>query len=438
MHISTFTERPYTDLSEEKIIENAGFFGVSNSNFDPEKGAQLYNQYIDNAIYCEELGFDGIMLNEHHANPFCMGSVMNVEAAILARVTKKVRIALMGNPLPVSDPLRLAEELAMIDMISGGRLITGWVRGAGPEQIANNINPSYNRERFEEAHDFIMDAWTKKGPWRYEGKHYHYRHVNPWALPYQKPHPETWIPGLVSPESVIWAAKQRYTYFALATFVPPTMEMWELYNRAAAEEGYQAGPECFGYMQKVVCADTDEEAMELAKNYVFGGGQPAFSRFEWMFPPGYNSKAATQRLAKAFTEPGTGEPIIAAPDLSGNVANMNEAKRRIYEDSFNMQVRNKIIIAGTPDTVLPQLRELVETLRPGVFSIWQIEGGDTTHAQWKRSMDLIAENVLPALREWSTELGLTGPSEVTPGSRPLPADGKPEPVTGRPADAAAE
>ncbi len=437
MHITTFTERPYTDLAEEEVIKNVGYFGVSNKFFDAEKASQLYGRYIDEKIYCEELGFDGVMLNEHHANPFTMGCVMDVEAAILARVTKKIKIALMGNPLPVADPMRLAEELAMIDLISKGRLITGWVRGAGPEQIANNINPSYNRERFEEAHDFIMDAWTKEGPWRYEGKHYHYRHVNPWALPYQKPIPETWIPGLVSPESVVWAAKQRYTYFALATFIPPTMEMWELYNRSAAAEGYQAGPECFGYMQKVVCADTDDEAMELAKNYVYGGGQPAFSRFEWMFPPGYNSKAATQRLAKAFTEPETGEPILAGiRDDSGAAVNMNEAKRQIYEDSFEMQVRNKQILAGTPDTVLPQLREIVETLRPGVFCIWQIEGGNTTHEQWKRSMDLIAENVLPALREWSDELGLAGPSEIKPGSRPLPADGKPEPVTGAPSKAA--
>ena len=89
----------------------------------------------------------------------------------------------------------MAEELAEIDLISRGRLITGWVRGAGSEQFFNNANPAYNREYFEEAHDFIIQAWTRPGPWRYEGKHFHYRHVNPWALPYQKPYPQMWIPG---------------------------------------------------------------------------------------------------------------------------------------------------------------------------------------------------------------------------------------------------
>ena len=211
MHIMSFSERAYIHVPEDEIIKNgSSYFGVPNTFFDPQKGSQLLNEYLDERVYAEELGFDGVMLNEHHQTPFCMGSVMDVEAAILARITKKVKIVLLGNPLPVADPLRLAEELAMIDMISGGRLVPGWVRGAGSEQLANNINPAFNRERFNEAHDFVIQAWTKPGPWRYEGKHYHYRFVNPWVLPLQKPHPQIWIPGLISPETVVWSAKHRY------------------------------------------------------------------------------------------------------------------------------------------------------------------------------------------------------------------------------------
>src|SRR5260370_8427965 len=99
--------------------------------------------------YAEEVGLDGVMLNEHHGTAFCMGAVMNVEAAILARITKRVRIVLLGNPLPtLKNPLRMAEELAEIDLISHGRLVPGWVRGAGSEQLFNNANPAYNRENF--------------------------------------------------------------------------------------------------------------------------------------------------------------------------------------------------------------------------------------------------------------------------------------------------
>jgi alkanesulfonate monooxygenase SsuD/methylene tetrahydromethanopterin reductase-like flavin-dependent oxidoreductase (luciferase family) len=204
MILMYFTERPYRDVPEDEVIKNRGFFGVPNRFFDREVGARLYNEYLDEMVYAEDVGFDAIMLNEHHGTPFCMGAVMNVEAAILARVTKKARIVLLGNPLPVlKHPLRMAEELAMIDLISKGRLVPGWVRGAGSEQIFNNANPAYNREYFNEAHDVVIAAWTRPGPFRWEGKHFNYRYINPWVLPYQKPHPPIWIPGVISPETVI-------------------------------------------------------------------------------------------------------------------------------------------------------------------------------------------------------------------------------------------
>jgi len=112
MQIGYFTERPYRWLPEEEILQNRGYFAVSNSHFDREKAADDYHYYLDEYCYAEDLGFDVVALNEHHGNPFCMGSVMNVEASVLAYRTKRVRIVLIGNPLPViKHPLRMAEEL---------------------------------------------------------------------------------------------------------------------------------------------------------------------------------------------------------------------------------------------------------------------------------------------------------------------------------------
>src|SRR5260370_14615700 len=142
MHVGYFTERPHRYVNNDEIIKN-GFFGLPSWMSERETVAGLLNEYLDERVMAEELGFDGLMLNEHHDNAFCMGSVMNVEASILARLTKKVKIVLLGNPLPiVGNPLRLAEELAMIDLISGGRLVSGLVRGAGCEQLANNAKPA--------------------------------------------------------------------------------------------------------------------------------------------------------------------------------------------------------------------------------------------------------------------------------------------------------
>ena len=234
MFIGYFTERPYQDA-------RSGYFGatgspimdltVSNETYDAVLGAELYNRYLDEKLYAEEMGFDGLMLNEHHGTPFCMGGAMNVEASILARMTQRAKIVLLGNILPIwDDPLWLVEQLAMIDMISRGRLVSGWVRGTGRESVAHNSPPAYNWERFQEAHEFIVKAWTTPGPFRWEGKHYQYRHVNPWVRPYQKPHPPIWLPGVVSRDSLIWAAEKRIPYIMLATELEPTRQAFQLYH----------------------------------------------------------------------------------------------------------------------------------------------------------------------------------------------------------------
>lgn len=426
MHIMSFSERAYIDVPEDLIIENgSSYFGIPNTNFNPQIGGRLMNEYLDERVYAEELGFDGVMLNEHHQTPFCGGSVMDVEAAILARITKRVKIVLLGNPLPVADPLRLAEELATIDMISGGRLVPGWVRGAGSESIANNTNPAFNRERFNEAHDFIINAWTKPGPWRHEGKHYHYRHVNPWALPMQKPVPQIWIPGIISPETVIWSAQHRYPYVALGTNLEPTVEMVNLYADVAAQTGYQAGPENFGYLQNVCVAETEEKAQQLAKGFVYGGGFGSFARAEWMFPPGYNSKEATKRLAKAMTDPRTGTEIIR---FSQGKVDVEEIKRSI-DKNFQDALTSGLVIAGTPDTVIKRIRVMLETLRPGIFGLWY-HHGPMSFDDRKTCLRLLGTEVLPAMREIAKELNLPGPFEVKPGSRPLPASGKRDSVVG--------
>ncbi len=446
MHIMWFTERAYhydpeTEPEkhrrlENQIIRNRSFFGTPNEFFEPAHGAKLLNQYLDEKIYSDELGFDGLMLNEHHATPFCLGSVMDVEAAILARVTKRARIVLLGNPVPtVANALRLAEELAMIDLISGGRLVPGWVRGAGTEQLANNANPAYNREYFEEGVEFIIKAWTTPGPFRYEGKHFHYRFANPWVLPLQKPHPPIWIPGLVSPDTAIWCAKKRFPYIALGTKLGPTVELWEIYTEAAGREGYQAGPENFGYLQPVFVADTQERAEELGKRFLFAGSFAHFARPEWMFPPGYNSKDATRRMARLNANPNLpGKPIHKGG--SGQTDEEIEAAKRTIYEGYPQARKDLQMIAGTPDSVVRELRKVLEVLRPGIFAFWL--DGPVGLKDRRRCLQLLGNEVMPAVREIGKELGLCDPFERTPGSRPLASGQRPEPVAQTDALAALE
>ncbi len=430
-----FTERPYRHLDEDKVLENKAFFAVSNSNFDREKAADDYNYYLDEYCYAEEMGFDALMLNEHHGNPFCMGSVMNVEASILARITSKAKIVLIGNPLPVlKHPLRMAEELAEIDLISRGRLVAGWVRGAGSEQFFNNANPAYNREMFNEAHDFIIQAWTKPGPWRYEGKHFHYRHVNPWALPYQKPHPQMWIPGVLSPETVRWSAEHGYPYLGLVTSLSPTCDLWDFYADIAADSGYQAGPENFGYLLGVFVAETDEKAQELGKGFVFGGGANAFSRPEHTLPPGYNSKNAIRLLAQ---RPSGGWVGVSKERLKQSQTgkdetggdNYDEVRRKLLK-SYDRAQKDLLMLIGSPKTVIEKIKTLMRVLRPGIFTVFSVQG-QVSNEDRMTNIRLLGQEVSPAVKEYAKELGLADPFERRPGSNKLQAGTRRTPVVDR-------
>src|SRR3977135_3834265 len=158
MFVMYFTEQPMSAYPADIGLE-AG-----------HPALMFSNEYLEHYICAEEQGVEGFMLNERHNAPFCMQAKCNIFASILAAVTKKAKIVLLGNPLPLAEnPVRLAEELAMIDMISKGRLVPGIVRGGGQESLATGVNPAFNRERFEEAHDLIVAAWTRRGTFRSEG-----------------------------------------------------------------------------------------------------------------------------------------------------------------------------------------------------------------------------------------------------------------------------
>jgi len=432
MQIAHFTERPVRYLAEEPVLENRAFFGVSNKYYDRAKAADDYNFYLDEACFCEEVGFDAVALNEHHGNPFCSGSVVNIEAAILARITSKAKIVIIGNMLPgVKHPLRVAEELATIDTISRGRLVAGWVRGAGSEQFFNNANPAYNREMFNEAHSFIMDCWTKDGPWRYEGKHFHYRHVNPWVKPYQEM-PQQWIPGVLSAETVMWCAEKQYPYLGLGTALGPTCDLWDMYADKSAELGYQAGPENFGYLLPIFCADTDEKAQEIGKGFIFGGGQNAFSRPEHTLPPGYNSKSAIRMLGQ---QPGgswlgvSKEKLMAGADDSWDASAYDSLRAKLVA-GYDKAQDNMQTVVGSPETCAQKIKDILSVIRPGVFTCFAVQG-NVSDKDRLRSVELLGKEVLPEVRKFADEIGLFGPFDRTPGSVKLAPGTKRAPVCDR-------
>ena len=409
MFIGYFTERPYQD-------QRSGYFGatgkpimdltVSNEIYDAKLGAELYNRYLDEKMYAEEMGFDGLMLNEHHGTPFCMGGAMNVEASILARMTNRAKIVLLGNILPIwDDPLWLVEQLSMIDMISRGRLVSGWVRGTGRESVAHNSPPPYNWERFQEAHEFVVKAWTTPGPFRWEGKHFQYRHVNPWVRPYQEPHPPIWLPGVVSRDSLMWAAEKRIPYIMLATEMEPTKQAFQLYHDTAAEHGYESGPQNIGYLWKVHVDETEELAEQTARKYVQGPSNPFLAGNEGTVNPALvNLPGLTSRTRVLPTQ----AVATAARGGTGGVAG-------VLGRPYEQQIEDYTIITGTPDTVVKRIRHVLEYIRPGSIFFWDGDGA-MTHDDAMRSLRLMGQEVIPAVKEIARELELPGPFEVDPAT----------------------
>jgi alkanesulfonate monooxygenase SsuD/methylene tetrahydromethanopterin reductase-like flavin-dependent oxidoreductase (luciferase family) len=382
-----FTEMGYTDYSQDEA-QRLGYNNLMfpNEQFRPEKAQELYGMYFEELQYCTEAGFDGVMINEHHNNPLCMMPSVNVIGSVLASTTKKGKIVFLGNVLPIHEnPLRVAEEIAMIDILSGGRVVCGFVRGIGQESMATNTNPIYNRERFDEAHNVIIKAWTTPGPFRYEGKHYHYRIVNPWVMPLQKPHPPVWIPGVASPESVVWAAKHKYPYIALAPPLNLLGDIYDLYRRTAEEDGWTATPENRGYAIRVAVADSDERAYEEGKNFYWQLGTSfGVTPSHWLAPPGYMTRAAIQgpreQARRSVQTVVPGGPTVP------------------YEEA---QATSQIV-TGNPDTVVKKLKRLIDVIDPGYLVFWGREG-HMSHETAMRGIDLMSQEVIPAIKEYQPQ-----------------------------------
>jgi alkanesulfonate monooxygenase SsuD/methylene tetrahydromethanopterin reductase-like flavin-dependent oxidoreductase (luciferase family) len=411
MHLMYFTEQPmstYPPVEGDRYGYTALLF--PNKFFDPISGSRLYNERLTEYQYVEECGWDGIMLNEHHNAPFCMQAKCNIFATAIAATTKRVKIVTLGNPLPVADnPVRLAEELAMIDLLSKGRLVPGIVRGGGVEAFASNTNPAFNRERFEEAHDLIIKTWTQPGPWRWEGNHYQFRVVNPWVVPMQKPHPRIWVPGVSSRETIVWCAQHGYPYIALNLPIAAGKEVWRLYDETAEKCGYQAGPEYRGYLLRVRVDETEEKALRNARQFMWMQGEfTGLTHPVWAAPSGYLGEWARRPMA----------------ELRAGYRTKGKHERVTLED----QLKNLTLIAGTPKQVIEKLRIYMEETRPSIVALWGNDG-QISHEDSMSYIKLMGQEVLPALREFGKELGLNSPFELnTPVSRNY-ANVKPETPT---------
>lgn len=210
MKVFIFDLLPYAKHFDQYKESKYLPYPLPKDHFDPETGARSYEEHLKCWEEMDKLGFDGVGLNEHHTTPHGLMNSPNMMAAVGAQRTKNLKFLLLGNLVPLHNPLRIAEELAMADCLSRGRVWSGFARGVPREYNVYGVKMSESRARFEEAVDIIMKAWTEP-TFSYEGKFWSYKDIGIWPRPFQQPHPPVWVPFTGSKETIEWAAKHNFS-----------------------------------------------------------------------------------------------------------------------------------------------------------------------------------------------------------------------------------
>jgi alkanesulfonate monooxygenase SsuD/methylene tetrahydromethanopterin reductase-like flavin-dependent oxidoreductase (luciferase family) len=377
----TFTEMPYPYLPPEADYESLRVT-LPSSVYDPELGFQLYQKYFDIYSAADELGLD-IMVNEHHATATCVAPAVPLALSALARDTTNARLLALGNPLANRNtPVRIAEEMAVIDVMSQGRLEVGFVRGVPYEISAGNVNPVGMKERFWESADLIVKAWTTHdGPFNWEGRYYNHRQVNIWPRVYQDPTPPIWIPTQ-STGTVKEAAERQFKLGTILAGTDGALKMFDTYRDRTAELGFEPAPrENLGYVGLVFVGETDEEG--------FAGAR----RLRWYLE---NNKVAPQFMdVPGYLEGGIRARMLKSEALGTPITSPIE---HLITAPLQELLDGGYIFAGSPDTVYNQLKSFYD--RVGGFGnfIMMVQTGTMGYEMVQKSMELFSTEVLPRFR----------------------------------------
>jgi alkanesulfonate monooxygenase SsuD/methylene tetrahydromethanopterin reductase-like flavin-dependent oxidoreductase (luciferase family) len=361
------------DLMPWPHLDAPSHYPDSNVRFDPALGAQVYAEHLDQMALYEAYGFDAIGINEHHAKPYGLMPSPNLMAAALTQRTRHIKLAILGNlPALHANPVRLAEEIAMLDVMSGGRVISGFVRGVPQEYLALSGSLPESRARLEEAWDLIVKAWTEREPFEWRGKHFSYERVSIWPRPLQQPHPPIVLPA-DSDEGLELAARRRVPTGAAYRSATRTRAILDRYRTFAARHGWTPAPEDCHVLRHVYVAETSARAREEA--------EPHLDYF-WRKLLSYH-RGSMKLLGQA--PPAPAREVRAAEDVP------------LYAFDFELTQRQGITFVGDPDhvthAILAQMRELGAGTFMGLFQF-----GSLPHALACKNARLFAERVLPELK----------------------------------------
>lgn len=368
-----FSEMPYPFLPNEENYDSIRVT-LPSSYMEPATAADLIDRYIKDWTVADQAGIN-IMVNEHHGTATCMNATVPLVAAALSQVTERAKILILGNPVANrKDPVRVAEEMAMLDLMTKGRLEVGFVRGVPFELSATNSSPLNMNERMWEAIDLIKAAWTTHdGPFNWEGKFFQHRQVNIWPRPYTQPHPPIWVTAM-SQSSIPSVADADAVAATFLTGFEGTKKIFDTYRSRWEETGKGEVPlDRFGYAALSFVGDTDEEGLAGAEQlmwYLKSNKVPQ----EFTLPPGY-----VPYFARAAALQGGGPSF----DLSSM--------------SMDQLINDGILFAGSPSTVAEQIENFYDRIGGFGHLILHGQAGFMDHETTASGIRNFAEKVKPRL-----------------------------------------
>ncbi len=362
------------DLLPWPHLDEPSYYPDANALFDPEKAQQVYAEHLDQMALYEQYGFDAVCMNEHHSKPYGLMPSPNLIASALIQRTSRIKIAILGNLAALHSPLRLAEEIAMLDCMSGGRIISGFVRGVPQEYLSLSSPLSESRGRLQEAWELIVKAWTVHEPFEWHGEYFNYDRVSIWPRPLQQPHPPIVLPA-ESDEGLELAASHHVPTGVAYRSSARAVEIFDRYRGFCAKHGWTPAPEDCHVLRHVYVAETNEKAREEAGPHL---------DYFW-----HKLLAYHRGVEKLFAQMGNAPVRLPRVQAGADIP--------LYDFEFDMTQREGLTLVGDPDYVIDAIRSQMGALGAGtIMGLFQF--GSLPHHLAKKNIELFATKVLPALK----------------------------------------
>jgi alkanesulfonate monooxygenase SsuD/methylene tetrahydromethanopterin reductase-like flavin-dependent oxidoreductase (luciferase family) len=385
VRVFVFDLLPYAEHLEHLKVGRELPWPLPRRHFKPDVAVRTYEEHLTAWETMDRLGFDGVGFNEHHTSPYGLMNSPNLMAASAAQRTQRIKLLIYGNLLPLHDPLRLAEELAMLDCLSNGRIVSGFARGIPREHNVYKVPLRDSRARFEEAWEIIRRAWTEES-FSYTGKFWSYENVAIWPRPVQQPRPPVWVPVTGSKETIEWAAKHD---IPITPGLVPTKGLREdiirYYARCLAEHGHRLTPEHLIVQASAYVADSKAQAVREAGPYTLYFNQTLFSH-------GNVSDASLQRDAGYLT---SGSFDYVRPENLHAVSGDRERFRGMTMADVERDAQQ--MAWGTADEVIERIIDAADHAGAGTVLV-NMNRGAMPSAMFLEQIHQFGAKVLPALQ----------------------------------------